>query len=100
MLRREFLRGSSLGLGAAAKYDTVNPAALRRPLAAGTQLRAFPPPVMEACLNASFELYAETAARTSTSHGASSATISICGFGWRKTPLTNFVYSHSAARKG
>jgi TRAP-type mannitol/chloroaromatic compound transport system substrate-binding protein len=45
-----------------AKYDTQNPPALRRLLAAGTQLRAFPREVMQACYRAAFELYDETAA--------------------------------------
>ncbi|MES2198009.1 MAG: TRAP transporter substrate-binding protein [Pseudomonadota bacterium] len=44
------------------KYDQGNPAALRRLLAGGTKLHAFPPAVMEACLKAARELHAETAA--------------------------------------
>jgi TRAP-type mannitol/chloroaromatic compound transport system substrate-binding protein len=31
------------------KYDSVNPAALKRLVAGGAELRAFPQPVMEAC---------------------------------------------------
>jgi TRAP-type mannitol/chloroaromatic compound transport system substrate-binding protein len=42
-----------------AKYDAENPAALRRLVASGTKLRAFPKPVMEAFEKASYELYAE-----------------------------------------
>ena len=42
-----------------AHYDANNPAALRRLVAAGAQLRAFPQPVMEACLDAANKLYAE-----------------------------------------
>jgi TRAP-type mannitol/chloroaromatic compound transport system substrate-binding protein len=45
-----------------ARYDARNPVALRRLLAAGTQLRAFPQPIMEACLRASHEVNAETSA--------------------------------------
>ena len=45
-----------------AKYDAGNPAALKRLVASGAQLRPFTPPVMEACLKASLELYAETSA--------------------------------------
>ena len=44
------------------KYDAVNPAALRRLLAAGAKLMPFPAPVMDACLNAALELYHEVAA--------------------------------------
>jgi TRAP-type mannitol/chloroaromatic compound transport system substrate-binding protein len=45
-----------------ARYDARNPAALKRLLAAGTQLRAFPQPIMQACLKASHEVNAETSA--------------------------------------
>ena len=45
------------------KYDADNPAALRRLVAAGTQLKPFPQPVLEACYNAANELYDETAAK-------------------------------------
>ncbi len=46
-----------------ARYDAGNPAALKRLVAGGTQLRAFPKPVMEACYKAAMALYAETAAK-------------------------------------
>jgi TRAP-type mannitol/chloroaromatic compound transport system substrate-binding protein len=42
-----------------AKYDAVNPPALRRLIASGAKLTPFPTPVLEACLNASLELYHE-----------------------------------------
>jgi len=45
-----------------ARYDARNPAALKRLVAGGTQLRPFPVPVMEACLKASIEVNAETSA--------------------------------------
>jgi TRAP-type mannitol/chloroaromatic compound transport system substrate-binding protein len=45
------------------KYDAVNPAALRKLVAGGTQLRAFSRPIMEAALTAANEVYAETAAK-------------------------------------
>ncbi len=41
------------------KYDELNPAALRRLLAGGTQLQGFSPAIMEACLTASHELHEE-----------------------------------------
>ena len=47
-----------------AKYDTRNPEALRRLVAAGTQLRVFPRPVLEASLKAANELYDEIAAKS------------------------------------
>lgn len=43
----------------AARYDVLNPAAMRRLIAAGTQLRAFPRDVMTACYRATQEFYAE-----------------------------------------
>ena len=42
-----------------AKYDAQNPPALRRLVAAGTQLRPFPRAVLEAAEKASYEVYAE-----------------------------------------
>jgi TRAP-type mannitol/chloroaromatic compound transport system substrate-binding protein len=48
-----------------ARYDARNPGALKRLVAAGTQLRPFPQPVMEACLKASNEVNAETSATNS-----------------------------------
>ena len=46
-----------------AKYDAQNPAALRRLVAGGTQLRPFPKAVMDACYNAAMERYAEESAK-------------------------------------
>ena len=45
-----------------AKYDAGNPAALKRLVAGGAQLRPFSQAVMEACYKASNEVYAETSA--------------------------------------
>jgi TRAP-type mannitol/chloroaromatic compound transport system substrate-binding protein len=45
-----------------AKEDARNPAALRRLVAGGTELRAFSQPIMEASLKASNEVNTETAA--------------------------------------
>ena len=45
-----------------AKYDAGNPAALKRLIAGGAQLRAFPPSVMDASFKAANELYAEISA--------------------------------------
>ncbi|MDI1344186.1 MAG: ABC transporter substrate-binding protein, partial [Pseudolabrys sp.] len=42
-----------------AKYDLVNPAALRRLLAGGTKLHGFSPAIMEACYKAAMELHDE-----------------------------------------
>jgi TRAP-type mannitol/chloroaromatic compound transport system substrate-binding protein len=45
------------------RYDAQNAVALRRLVGGGTQLRAFPRPVMEACHQESLALYAEIAAK-------------------------------------
>jgi TRAP-type mannitol/chloroaromatic compound transport system substrate-binding protein len=47
-----------------ARYDAKNPDALRRLVAGGAQLRAFPRAVMEACEKAAFELYGELAKKS------------------------------------
>ena len=46
-----------------AKYDAENPAALRRLVADGAVLKAFPKPVMDACYAESQKLYQEYAAK-------------------------------------
>jgi TRAP-type mannitol/chloroaromatic compound transport system substrate-binding protein len=45
-----------------AKYDAVNPPALKKLVSEGAQLRIFPQPVMEASLKASNEVYTEISA--------------------------------------
>jgi TRAP-type mannitol/chloroaromatic compound transport system substrate-binding protein len=46
-----------------AKYDARNPAALRRLVGGGAQLRPFSQDILEACLKASNEFYDETSAK-------------------------------------
>lgn len=46
----------------AAKYDALNPAALKRLVAGGAQLRPFPAEVMDACYKAALDVYKETSA--------------------------------------
>jgi TRAP-type mannitol/chloroaromatic compound transport system substrate-binding protein len=45
------------------RYDALNPAALKRLVAAGTQLRPFSQTVLEACYKAANEVYAEESAK-------------------------------------
>jgi TRAP-type mannitol/chloroaromatic compound transport system substrate-binding protein len=45
-----------------AKYDTVNPNALRKLLAGGAKLHPFSPPIMEASFKAAKELHNEVSA--------------------------------------
>ena len=42
-----------------AKYDYVNPPAMKRLVSNGALLRAFPQPVLEACYKAANEIYAD-----------------------------------------
>jgi TRAP-type mannitol/chloroaromatic compound transport system substrate-binding protein len=49
-----------------AKYDAVNPPALKRLIAAGTELRPFPQSIMEASLRAANEYYAELSTKSET----------------------------------
>jgi TRAP-type mannitol/chloroaromatic compound transport system substrate-binding protein len=46
-----------------AKYDAANPAALRRLVAGGAEMKPFSQPVLEACYKASNDIYAETSAK-------------------------------------
>jgi TRAP-type mannitol/chloroaromatic compound transport system substrate-binding protein len=47
-----------------AKYDHLNPAALRRVVAGGAQLKPFPAPVMDACLVAAHQQWDEESAKS------------------------------------
>jgi TRAP-type mannitol/chloroaromatic compound transport system substrate-binding protein len=47
-----------------AKYDNANPGALRRLVAGGARLRAFPQPVMDACLAAAHEQWEEESGKS------------------------------------
>ena len=49
-----------------AKYDASNPAALRRLVASGTVLKAFSRPLLEACFDASYQLYDELSAKNAS----------------------------------
>lgn len=68
--------GAAAGAWMVEKYDSVNPAALKRLVANGTQLRAFPQPVMEACYTTTQAFLTEIAGkndlfkRTKESHDA------------------------------
>jgi TRAP-type mannitol/chloroaromatic compound transport system substrate-binding protein len=46
-----------------AKYDALNPAALRRLIASGVQLRQWPRPILDAAYAAANEVYEETSAK-------------------------------------
>jgi TRAP-type mannitol/chloroaromatic compound transport system substrate-binding protein len=46
-----------------ARYDALNPGALKKLIAAGTELRPFSQSILEACLKAAGEVYTETSAK-------------------------------------
>jgi TRAP-type mannitol/chloroaromatic compound transport system substrate-binding protein len=46
-----------------ARYDARNPQAIKRLVASGAQLRPFSQPIMEACLKAANEIYAEISSK-------------------------------------
>ncbi|HVQ70983.1 MAG TPA: ABC transporter substrate-binding protein, partial [Bradyrhizobium sp.] len=56
------LAGQSANSWMMAKYDQLNPPSMKKLLAGGTKLHSFSPPIMQACLKATKELYAETSA--------------------------------------
>jgi TRAP-type mannitol/chloroaromatic compound transport system substrate-binding protein len=65
------------------KYDAVNAPALRRLVAGGAVLKAFPPSIMEASYKASNELYDQIAA---TNPGFKKALDSYMGFRAEQLP--------------
>ena len=62
-----------------AKYDAVNPPALKRLIAAGTKLHPFPAVVMDASYKAANELYAETTAANADFKKAHDAMVAFRG---------------------
>ncbi len=53
----------AVNLGMLAKYDAINPPALRRLVAAGAAIHQFPQPVLEVCHRIAVEHFAEIAAK-------------------------------------
>jgi TRAP-type mannitol/chloroaromatic compound transport system substrate-binding protein len=83
-----------------AKYDSVNPMALRKLLAAGTKLHAFSPPIMEASFKAAKELHNEVAATNPNFKKAyeSLTNFSNNGYSWfqvAEVGYDNFMARHS-----
>jgi TRAP-type mannitol/chloroaromatic compound transport system substrate-binding protein len=86
-----------------AQYDTKNPQAMRRLVAAGAQLRPFPRAVMEAAYKAAFELYDELAEKTphfKKIYGPWRAyrDDEYLWFRVAESSFDNFVYAQSAAQ--
>ena len=84
-----------------AKYDAENPAALRRLIAGGAKLVAFPRPVLEACYHAAQELYVETSAKNAKfkkvyDHWRAFRDEQYLWFRVAEQSFDNFVYSMQA----
>ena len=76
-----------------ARYDVGNPAALKRLVAAGTQLRPFPESVLDACFKAANEVYADITGKNEDFKKIyesirPSGPTSISGSSCRRTPST------------
>ena len=76
-----------------AKYDQVNPAALKRLVGGGAQLRPYPVDVLEACFNAAKETYAEISANNAAFKKVHDSMMAfradlICGSSSPSTPST------------
>jgi TRAP-type mannitol/chloroaromatic compound transport system substrate-binding protein len=87
-----------------AKYDVENPAALRRLVAAGTQLRPYSREIMQAAHKASFEIYDELSAKNPKWKKVFDAWSKFrdeqyLWFRVSENTFENFVYAQSA-RKG
>jgi TRAP-type mannitol/chloroaromatic compound transport system substrate-binding protein len=85
-----------------AKYDAENPAALRRLVANGTELRPFSREIMQAAYKASFEVYDETAAKNPKFKKLYDSWKAFredeyLWFRVCENPFENFVYAQSAA---
>ena len=83
-----------------ARYDQANPMALRKLLASGTKLHAFPPPVMEASFKAAKELHSEVAAGNANFKKVyeSLSSFSNNGYAWFQVAeigYDNFMARHS-----
>jgi TRAP-type mannitol/chloroaromatic compound transport system substrate-binding protein len=85
-----------------AKYDAENPAALRRLVANGTELRPFSREIMQAAYKASFEVYDEIAAKNPRfkkfyESWKAFREDEYLWFRVAENPFENFVYGQSAA---
>ena len=83
-----------------AKYDQLNPAALRRLLGGGTKLHGFSPAIMEACFKAANELHSEIAKENASFKKvlASMADFTRNGYQWfqvAELSYDSFMVQHS-----
>ena len=81
-----------------AKYDQANPAALRRLLAGGTKLHAFPAPVMEASFKAAKELHSEVSATNADFKKANESLTAFTNNGYQWFQVAEIGYDNFMAR--
>jgi TRAP-type mannitol/chloroaromatic compound transport system substrate-binding protein len=75
----------------AAKYDAVNPQALKRLVGAGAVLKPFTPEVMDACWKASNELYTEISAKNPAFKKLYDSYVAFRGDGYLWTSVADFT---------
>ena len=75
-----------------AKYDMLNPPAIKRLAAAGTQLRPFSTEILDACFKAANEVYAETGAKNATFKKVYESMAAFRGDGYLWWQLTEYTF--------
>jgi TRAP-type mannitol/chloroaromatic compound transport system substrate-binding protein len=80
------------------KYDQLNPQSLKKLLAGGTKLHTFSPPIMQACLKSTRELYAETAATNPNFKKVLESMNSFTGNGYQWWQVAELGYDSFMAR--
>lgn len=82
-----------------AKYDQLNPPALRKLLAGGTKLHAFSPPIMEASYNAAMELHAEIAKENASFKKVNDSMLDFTRNGYQWFQVAELAYDTFMIRK-
>ena len=82
-----------------AKYDDVNPQALRRLIANGTKLHAFSPEIMDACWNATNEVHGEIAATNASFKKADNSMVAYRNNAYQWFQVAELTYNSFLVRK-
>ena len=82
-----------------AKYDQLNPPALKRLLAGGTKLHAFSPEIMEACYKAAMELHAEIAKENASFKKVNDSLMDYTKSAYQWMQVAEFTYDGFMIRK-
>ena len=75
-----------------AKYDHLNPTALKKLVGAGAQLRPYPTEVLEACFNAATETYAEIGAENATFKKVHDSVMAFRGDAYLWAQISEYTY--------